>query len=317
MINDLYLGIDVGGTLIKTGIVDKNGNIVFFSESETPNTTPEQLINYLGYLSELTLKESGVPDVAACGVGFPGLVDPESGIVSKAPNLPKWKPINVQKVLEKWLKRPVYIGNDANLAIFAECIWGNAVDFDYVLGITLGTGVGGGIVLEKVLYTGSRHMAGEIGHITVDPMGPRCKCGKRGCLETYAGSEGIVETALEIMKKERGSILWTADPLTPESIHKAAIAEDRAALLTLETLARHLALGLSSACELINPDIIIIGGGVSRFGDSLLLPLKRAMKRTRMLSSMPVIDLARHIEKSGVLGAASLAMIETEYTREE
>jgi len=312
--NRYSLGIDIGGTYIKSAICREDGETVFFMEHETPNTTPSKFLNLVGYIGELTIKESAVPgfEVIGVGVGFPGTVNHGSGFVDRAPNIKGWKRSNVRLPLEKWFSKPVVLNNDANLALLAEKMWGVAKDVNFAVELTLGTGVGGGVLIGGNLYYGADGYAAELGHVVIDINGPRCSCGKYGCLEVFSGAQGFVNEAKEVRKKDFGSLLWSIDngDITPLSIQKAAESSDKMALLSLKNSSRYLAYGISSFIDIFNPEMIILGGGLSRFDELLLKPLVQELKRIKPISPIPKIVSSRFKEKAGVIGACASVFME-------
>ncbi|MFP4459050.1 MAG: ROK family protein [Candidatus Zixiibacteriota bacterium] len=311
--NKYAIGIDVGGTFIKSAVIEPDGNILYYNEHETPAVKPEQFVNLLGYISELLIEENKLnkENCLGIGLGFPGFVNPESGIVANAPNLPKWKEYNVVKAMEKWIKLPVFINNDANAAIMAEKLWGSGKDFSNIVGLTLGTGVGGGIIIDGHLFIGASYSGAELGHIVIDMNGPKCSCGKYGCLEAFIGERGFIREAKVQRKKDKGSLLWTINDgkLDAKSIEEAAHGDDAAAKKSLNNLARYLAIGIVSICETINPEIVIIGGGLSNFGELLYNPLIKHVKRIKMIAPRPIIRFSKLKNKAGVLGASAPVFI--------
>jgi glucokinase len=238
-LDNLALGLDIGGTLVKIAICNNTGEIIYFDEQETPSTKSAQFCDYIGYLAEMAIRNAGISEkkLIGVGVGFPGTVNSRTGFVHRAPNIKGWKSYNVKAHLEEWLKLPVLLNNDANLALLSEFLWGAAEGCKNVIMLTLGTGVGGGILIGGKLYTGADGAAGELGHIIIDMDGSRCTCGKYGCLESFIGRAGVIKEARKIRDKYPNSILWTlnnANP-DPETIQEAAGAGDSAALETIRT----------------------------------------------------------------------------------
>lgn len=307
------LALDIGGTFIKSALVNEDGNISDFEQNDTPRgKSPKEFSEYVAYIAEQRIRKI-TGRAEAVGVGFPGIIDKATGKVLRAPNIPNWYPFNIGEVISDWLSLPVFMENDANAATFAEKRWGVAQGYRYVVGLTLGTGVGGGIVIDGEIYHGATGAAGELGHIVVDTEGPRCRCGKHGCLEAFVGSYGIVRDGVEIVKREKGSILWAMTngritAITPELVGEAATSDDRAAQKIIGRVAYYLAAGVSSIADILNPEIVVLMGGISRWGELLMKPLMKELKRRKSVTPLPDVVLSRFQEKAGVLGAGAVAL---------
>ena len=311
-----YLGIDIGGTFTKTGILDENGAIISFAKGDTPKSGGvEAEIALIGEMLEIL--DISPDDIESIGVGVPGPVD-RSGIVHSPPNLKGWGEVDFAKFLSEFLEFPKYkivVGNDANLAALAEYRFGNGARADTMVLITLGTGVGGAVIINGEPMMGKDGFAAELGHILIEPDGPRCGCGRRGCAEALISHKGIVRIAWDILKKDKGSVMWEMigsnfDELTPLTVQQAADIGDPAANKVLKITTRHLAILLADLINIFNPERIVIGGGISRWGEALLGPARKEAKRQALkhLAKNVKIVRAKFYQRAGVIGAATAAM---------
>ena len=311
----LYLGVDLGGTAIKAGLVDPQGHIG--SEGERP-TLPErgrrQVIRDMAALCLDTLDRAGLTaaDVAAAGVGVPGRVDDRTGVVKWAPNL-GWRDVPLAALLGEALSCPVALDNDANAAAAAEHIAGAAKGHENALVVTLGTGVGAGVVAHGRLLRGAHGLAGELGHMTLYPGGALCGCKNRGCLEMYASARALAGPGQKaVIEDPDGLIAYLAggrpERVTAELVARCAEKGDPMALAAWDRYTSDLALGLTSAARVIDPGVIVIGGGVAQAGEFLLRPLRQKMDALRIGGAgAPGIVRARFSARAGILGAALLA----------
>jgi len=307
------IGIDVGGTNLKFGLVNKNGKIL--KEVILPT------LAHLGRDKVLKRIIEGVKEISCgvkkskvlgLGIGTPGLVDSNKGIVRGFNNIPGWKEVPLKKILKKEFGLQTFVDNDVNVMTLAEWACGGAKGAQNVVCLTLGTGVGGGIIIEGKLYHGTSLSAGEIGHIPISFNGPRCLCGNIGCLERYIGNRYIVDRAKKYLKKEKHTILkkWIAEGnvLSPELLAKGAKRGDRLSLRIWDEVAEYLATALSGVVNFVNPEKIIIGGGVSNAGDVLFGPLRKKVRKKA--ADIPAKDVkiikAALGERAGLIGAAML-----------
>jgi glucokinase len=256
-------------------------------------------------------------EIKAIGVGCPGIVD-DKGIVSRPPNFPKWDSENLMIPVRQTANVPVWVENDGNVAALAEGTFGAGKQFANFILMTLGTGVGGGIVLNNILYKGHGFAAGEIGHIIVFPEGKQCNCGARGCLERYVGIAGINELAQEKLSlaKTEGPLMRMIDhdysKLSPWNIEKAANKGDEIAAAVLRETGTILGYAASTLANILNIEAIIIAGGVAEAGTYLLEPMKETfMKNTLSIPREQCAILPAALRKrTGVIGAAALAIRE-------
>ncbi len=244
----------------------------------------------------------------ALGIGVPGNVDFEKGFIYSLTNIPSWENVFLRDLLKEEFKIPIFIDNDVNVMALGEHVFGSAKHARNVICVTLGTGVGGGVIVEGTLYRGSTFSAGELGHIVIQRDGPLCNCGNRGCLERFIGNRYILERALELYRLKTPERV--PESLTHELLDKAAAAGDEVARFVWEEVANHLGIVLAGLVNFFNPDLIVIGGGISKAGRFLFDPLKCVVKERSM--SVPghhvqIIPAQLGVD-AGLIGAATLAM---------
>ena len=306
-----YLGIDIGGTNIKAALVSSEGAVVDFRSMPWSGGAATDAIDVVSRLTQNLTSANEDHEVVACGVGSAGLVDTAAGVVRLSPNLPEWRDVELQRMVAEALGLPTSIGNDANAAAYGEFVAGAARGATNAVVLTLGTGIGGGLILEGKLYRGGG-FAGEVGHMTVDRDGDSCPCGSAGCLERLASAEAVVRNVRRLVEGGRKSVLVTtgaATPLTAKEIGEAAAAGDAVATDALEETGRALGAGLANLVLILDPDVIVIGGGVAAAGESLLAPARDEMARRCYCSgaALPPVVPAELGSTAGVVGAALLA----------
>lgn len=295
------VGIDLGGTRIKMGLVDKNGRVSHRREVDTPfNAKRSEIIDSIANNVRETLLESGLKkrDIVGIGIGVPGPVDSKKGIVRYFPNIKGWEGVPLRSILGRRLGLKVALDNDVNAMTLGEYRFGAGKGALNLICITLGTGVGGGIIINGEVYRGSTMCAGEIGHIPINEKGPRCNCRGIACLERYIGNRYILQRARKIFG--RGITLERLDVLAKKGNKKA--------LGIWTDVAKKLATALTGVVNLLNPDIIVIGGGVSKAGQLILGPLRKEIQSRAMK------DQARHVKivraslgnDAGIIGASLL-----------
>ncbi|MBI4397109.1 MAG: ROK family protein [Elusimicrobia bacterium] len=296
----LRLGIDLGGTQVKTALVDARGKIVSMMRVDTARD-PQQLVEALKSALRPWL---GLPLIGT-GIGVAGDVDPEKGLVRFAPNL-KWKSVRLKDLFQKaGFPRPICFDNDATAAAWGAYHVELKRHARHLIVLTLGTGVGGGLVLNGQLYHGATGTAGELGHITIDTEGPACGCGNTGCLETYLGAAHLVKWAKRQMAV-RGR--KAPEDLTPRDLSLAAKKGDAVAKQAWQRAGDALGIGLSNLINIFNPDTILLCGGVAG-ASPLFLPrakaviARRAFQTARKAATVRVSEKSQHL---GVIGAALL-----------
>lgn len=294
------IGIDLGGTNLKIGLCDDSCAIRAKRLLDTTSfKRKEALINAVAVSVDAMIREAGLTRAAVrgVGIGLPGPIDTAKGIVHFFPNIPGWREVNLRDILRRRLDLPVRVDNDANLMALAEFKAGAARGAANAVCITLGTGVGGGLIIDGKLFRGSTHAAGEIGHIPVSENGPACGCGSFGCLESYIGNRRILAHARGVFKRA----------VSLEEISALAARGDRKAAGVWEYVGVKLGTGLAGVVNLLNPDYIVIGGGVANAGKILF----DSVKATIQLRAMPM--QARHVKvrkamlaDPGIIGACLL-----------
>lgn len=302
--NGRRAGIDVGGTKC-LGVVWQNGKIVDEVRRDTPKGA-DQIIDTLVSI----VRELG--EVDSVGIGVPGLVT-RQGVLRAAPNLVDIADFAVGPILREVLHCDIAVENDATCAAVAEWSVGAAQGFDDVVVVTLGTGIGGGLVSGGRLVRGTNGFAGEIGHMVVDPAGPKCVCGQRGCWERYASGNGLAYLGTLAAERGQAQMVQTLAGgiahIRGEHIREAALRGDDEALAIVDEFARWVALGLSNLTNLLDPSMMVIGGGLAGSGDLFLQPIQHwfgELLYSPELRPHPELVLAKFAEQAGAIGAALL-----------
>jgi len=311
----MYVGVDLGGSKIAAAIVNDEGEIMERVHMPTKaDAGPEAVVN--GVIKACETLLDGVEQAPlSIGIGVPGTVRDDIGLVVFTPNLPL-KNIPMTKELSKKYNCPVRLGNDANCAALGEAVAGGAKGAKSVAMITLGTGLGGGIIIGGKLHTGLSGAGGEIGHMVIFAGGRECGCGRRGCWESYGAATGLKKTALEYMQKHPESLMWElcvglAERLDGRAVFDAYRAADPAAMLTVSTYTEHLAIGIVNIINILEPELFCIGGGISYAWDCLEDPLNAAVeleKFMRFSEGAPKTKLVQAAlgNDAGIIGAAML-----------
>jgi len=292
---NLSVGIDVGGTFTKFGLVAPDGAVLQSLQIPTePSQGPAHFIRRAAAIVKAW-------KFGSVGLGLAGGVDAKTGTLLFVPNLKGWSGFSFKKPLSKVLGAPVTVANDANAAVWGGYVVALKARPRTVIGVTLGTGVGGGLIIDGRLHHGATGSAGEIGHLTLELDGPRCHCGRRGCLEAYAGTYGIRRLAREFMRR-------APSPLTPKAVADAALAGDSGARKVWTTVGTRLGQGLASLILVLNPDAVLVLGGVARAGDLVLDPVRRVFKSQPFVEPFRKVLLSAPADRDwGVVGAALLS----------
>ena len=311
--NRLVFAADLGGTHLRAAIVDETGRIHFRTKQNTPQAEKADDVVQAIVLAmrefEKQTKETG-DCIRAVSVVVPGTVNVEEGVVVKAPNLPCLNGFRLTEALISELKRPAILANDANAAAVGEMWQGAGRNRRSLVCVTLGTGVGGGIILDGKLWRGVNDSAAEIGHMCVDPFGGvACTCGSRGCLEVYASATAIVRMAREARPRYPQSILQTSESLTSEEIYQAGLKGDELSLEVFRRMGVYLGIGLANLINILNPEMIAIGGGVVNAWDLFEKQMhQQVAERAFPLPAAQVKILPGECgDDAGLLGAAKLA----------
>lgn len=314
--SELYAGIDLGGTNIKGVLATADGTIV--QDATVPTKSyegPEGVLRRIGDLvEELSVQASGKP--LSVGMGVPGLVDVGSGVTRFLPNLPThWKDVPAASILRKRLGVPVYIINDVRMATLGELVFGHGRTVSSMVFFALGTGIGGGVVIDGKLRLGMLGAAGELGHQTIVPDGPYCGCGSHGCLETLASGPALTAEGVRLMLSGQAPKLHELAGGNPQKVTSREIAAaardgDEGAMAAIHRMAKYLGIGIGNLIGAIHPELVVLGGGVAQMGDVLLEPVREEVKR-RVKMIPPEyyrIELSQVGDGAGVLGAIALAM---------
>lgn len=314
MQNSLVVGVDIGGTKVAAGLVDFHGQIL--ARSRTPmvaNDAARGLAAVSTAIRQLVAPPADLKEISAIGICAPGPLNPITGVIINPPNLPAWHNFPLADEIRRIYSAPVKIDNDANAAALAEAKWGAGRGYRNVFYATIGTGIGTGIIFDGKIYHGRTGSAAEGGHIGVDPAGPLCPCGKRGCIEILAAGPAIARRARQKLADHPQSLLLEmagGDPqaVTSEMVGKACAAGDQAAKNVLAETLDLLAYWLGNVVDLLEPDVIVIGGGVS----SMLAPFLHQIPERWVgacLNPYPreiPLVLAHYKEDAGIAGAAAL-----------
>ncbi|MCK4530776.1 MAG: ROK family protein, partial [Candidatus Marinimicrobia bacterium] len=263
-----YVGIDFGGTSMKIGIINEEGSIIIKNSCVTdPNKSGDDIIKHIAECTQKVINNSKLPqkDIMGIGIGTPGLLNPETGVLKVAVNIPNLNGIHVTKGISDILGKPTFLDNDVNTMSLGEFYYGAGKGLKHVIALTLGTGVGGGIILNGELYRGASFTAGELGHVSISRDGKSCPCGNNGCLERYIGRDGIIERFMVSKNKgvETSIDKYLEDgEVTPKAIAMAAGDGDVLSIRVLEETGKILGSVLATLVNALNPQAIIIGGGV-------------------------------------------------------
>lgn len=309
----LSLGVDIGGTKILAGAVSESGEVMFEHRVASPAQNPEEMVTTVADLINTVIQEVG--EVASIGVAAAGFMNLDRSKVLYAPNL-NWRNEPLQQKISDRIGRRVFVENDANAAGWAEFRFGAAREFNSMAMLTLGTGVGGAVVDGGKLMRGGFGIAGELGHITVVRDGMVCGCGRRGCVEQYASGTALLRSATELA--DSGDPLGArlrelrdqAGELSGHQAHQAVKEKDPGALKLVENAAEHLACAMGSMVAVLDPEVFVIGGGLSELGETLLEPLRRELAKQLPANGFrpqaPVVR-AQFSNQAGLIGAAELA----------
>jgi len=313
------LGVDLGGTNIVVGAMPEDGSRELAIRSEPTHAergseaVVDRIVSMIAQvISDVIASHDAQPhDFLGVGIGAPGPLDRERGVVVVAPNL-GWRDFPLRDAISDRIRLPATLDNDANCATLGEWWRGAAQGGRNVVGITIGTGIGGGIVIGGKLYHGSSDVAGEIGHTTIDSTGRYCRCGNYGCLEAYASGPAIALRAREALERDEVSALHKMvkgdlDLLTAATVYEAAHRGDALALEVVRDTARFLGTGIANLLNTVNPDVVVITGGVTRAGDRLFEPLRAEVKRRAF---RPAVAACRIVPgalegTAGVVGAVA------------
>ena len=307
------IGIDLGGTNIAAGVVDENGKIIVQASRPTGAERPyQQVVEDMAGVAMDAVKQAGISlsQVRAIGVGVPGYADPDTGVVVFCTNL-GWKDVPLREEMQKYIPLPVYADNDATVAGYAEAMVGVSRGVENSVFLTLGTGVGSCIIIGGKIWYGSHKVAGELGHIIYNCDGEECTCGAHGCFERYASATALIRIAKEKLQKYPESCLQSkVDTLNARDVIDAAREKDACACEAFDEYTTHLAMGIVSIINFIDPEVIVLGGGVSKAGAILLDTVKEKVEKFRFYKTLPFgeVKLAKLGNEAGIIGAAMLGL---------
>ncbi len=310
-----YIGIDLGGTNVAAGIVNEKGEILNKTSAPTPKTGAEDVIEVICAVSRKLMSEMNLSadDIEALGIGCPGIVDNREGVIRHLSNL-GMTGVNLRKILsEKLGIKKISLENDANVAAMAEYkFYGdNAESFIF---ITLGTGVGGGIILDSKVYSGFNGAGAELGHLIIESDGIECTCGCKGCWERYASVTALCNFTKEAMEKNKDSLMhkWVEEKgsVNGRCAFDCAKKGDKAAKEVVDLYIKYVGIGITSIINVFQPQKIVIGGGISKEGDYLLNPLKEQVYSCKYNSYVEKcsLEIARLFNDAGIIGAAFCAI---------
>lgn len=310
-----YGGIDLGGTNSKIGLLDEKGNIIFSIISKTDSSIGyDKVSKKLSDIFKMEVENKGISysDVVAIGMGIPGPVVNQKTILFM-PNFNWPDNLNLAEIFEKYLEKPVFLDNDVNVITLGETWLGAAKGYSNVLGIAIGTGIGAGLVIDGKILSGKNGAAGEIGHLTIERNGRLCGCGKKGCFESYASATGISRNAVDKLTVDKNNLLYeTTKGKIPEAkdVFICAQKGDKLSLEIVDETAEYIALGLSSALNIFDADLIVLGGGVAQAGDFLIDKIKEHIPKylIKSICKNLEIKIAKLGNNAGIYGAAYLAM---------
>ena len=312
----IRIGIDVGGTGIQIGVVNRKNSIMKEGSIPTRTDIPfEQQIRQMADCVVSTVHAAGlnVEDIESIGVGIPGIASAKTGEIIKCTNM-GWFHMPFREVFTRYLNKPVHIDNDANVAALAESVAGVSAGTTSSVFITIGTGIGSGIIINGKIWSGAHHIGGELGHVIFDLNGVPCTCGNHGCLERYCSATALIRMAREAVAEHPDSLILSSvggDPMKIEAktVFDSARAEDPLAMKVYRDYIRCLAQAVASVVNLLDPEVIVLGGGVSKAGSFLLDPLAEEYPKYVLFNdqSLPPVKLAVLGSEAGIIGAAMLS----------
>jgi Transcriptional regulator/sugar kinase len=314
----LTLGVDLGGTKIATALATAQGEIVARGYTPTPaQAGPDAVIKSICATIDETLEKIPTDSSQLLGIAIAaaGNIDSDNGKVIFSPNLPGWDEVPLRDIVEQRFSIPTYLGNDANLAALGEWYFGVKKKVANLIYITVSTGIGGGIITNGKLYTGACGTAGEVGHMTIDINGPRCRCGNIGCWEALASGTALAREAVRRIKEGASTSIielvnGDLSKIDARVVSSAAQQGDGLARELVSRLSYYLGVGLVNLVNIFNPELILIGGGVAKMGDMLLQPAINIVRKKAFRASANAVEIkpALLVDDSGVLGAVAFVL---------
>ena len=310
----IAIGIDIGGTSIKGAAVDSNGRVyekfsMPFVKGEPGEITIRKLADLVReYIASQHLEGK----IVGIGIGSPGTLDVNKGVVNYANNL-GWNELPVKEIMQETLPYDVRLTNDANAAALGEAKFGAGKSYETVIMLTLGTGVGGGIIINGQLFEGNEGKGGELGHTVIQVDGEQCTCGRKGCLETYGSATALIRETKKAMYANRRSLMWKISPeielVGGKVVFEAAAQGDESAIKVLNNYIKYLGEGILNYCNIFRPNIIVLSGGIANAGEQLFVPLNEYVKERHYgYQATPEVKIvpAELGYDSGKIGAAAL-----------
>jgi len=313
----MYIGIDLGGTNIAIGIVDADCNIICKDSVPTGRKRPyQEIVRDMAELIEKLMQDSGYnkKDIEYIGLGSPGYADSKKGEIIYASSFPTFRRVPLAAELNKYFPGvKVFLENDANTAAYGEFIAGAAKGLSDVVAVTLGTGVGGGVIIDGKIYSGSNHAASELGHKVIAFDGLQCECGRRGCWEVYASVSALIRQTKEAAEANPESLIWKEvdndlEKVNGKTVFDAAHKGDETAKKVIDQYIKYIVVGVADVVNVFQPEAIIIGGGISKQGEELLSPIREAVDKETYGVDIKKADIiaASLGNDAGIIGAAML-----------
>ena len=319
--SNYIVGVDLGGTNIVSLLINGEGKVIgkdtraTLAQEGREKTLSQIVSSVTSVLERGQLQGISSTSIKGVGVGSPGPLDTKKGIIHFAPNLPGWNNVPLVSILGDQLKLPIFLENDANAAALAEWWIGTGKNVDNLVLLTLGTGIGGGIIIGGEVLHGAWDTAAEIGHMIIHEGGLVCGCGKRGCLEAYASATGVIKRTVSLIKAGRKTLLRELvhghlEDITCELVYRAAERKDELSREIVEETARYLGIGIASLVNIINPEMVILSGGMIAAGDLLFKPVRKYAREYALEAAIKGVRIvpAKLGENSGALGAAATVL---------
>lgn len=311
-----YVGIDLGGTKIAAGLVDEQGRILSKASTNTGRERPaDDIIEDMAMLTKKVISDYGVEtgSVKSIGIGSPGIVNDKEGTLIYANNIHSLSNKNLRAGIQKFISLPVILDNDANCAALAESVAGAAKDVDHSVTITLGTGIGSGVVINRRIYSGMNNAGAELGHMVISMGGKKCNCGRTGCWEVYASATALIEQIKEAIIENPDSQIYRLvegdlSKINPKVAFDAAKTGDNTAVQIINRYITYVAEGIINTVNIFCPQVVVIGGGISKQGEYLLKPIREIVKKYMLFkgNSSMEIRAAKMGNDAGIVGAAML-----------
>ena len=312
----IRIGVDVGGTGIQIGVVDREYRIIRESSIPTRTDIPfEEQLKHIADCIVSTVQAAGMSedDIESVGIGIPGIASSKTGEVIKCTNM-GWNHVPFREVFNRYLNKPVHIDNDANVAALAESVAGVSAGTSSSVFITIGTGIGSGIIINGRIWSGAHHIGAELGHVIFDLDGVPCTCGNHGCLERYCSATALIRMAREAVAEQPDSLILRSVNMDPsrieaKTVFDAARQGDTLAVSVYNRYTDYLAQAIASVVNLLDPEVIVLGGGVSKAGHFLLDPLTQKYKQYIVFNDQPLppVKIAVLGSEAGIIGAAMLS----------